>query len=331
MMKINEIWNEQESDNSLATGLLLRRYSADVIPNVFIALRQPEKQKCLALKLNVVEKPDLTSFSNLKDIRVELIADDKQRDILYLAILLLDPEHEEVFSVFCEDLLTEISHISDDKKIVLELLNRLEKWRSLFDKASLSGLSPEEQRGLYGELFFMRRWLESSSSLQRCIKAWVGPEKLTRDFQLNDWGLEVKTTHGKNHQKVHISSERQLDTTTLQSLYLFHLSLENQQQNGETLNHIVDDLMNQFLKDVTALREFKTKLILAGYYKHHSPQYEAVGYQIRNQSYYNIKDSFPRIEEADIRRGVGDVKYSIILSECTAYATNEMTVFETLI
>ena len=330
-MKINEIWNEQQSDNSLATGLLLRRYSADVIPNVFIALRQPEKQKCLALKLNLVEKPDLSSFSNLKDIRVDLIEDDKQRDILYLAILLLDPEHEEVFSVFCEDLVTEISHISDEKKIVLELLNRLEKWRSLFDKASLSGLSPEEQRGLYGELFFMRRWLESSSSLQRCIKAWVGPEKQIRDFQLNDWGLEVKTTHGKNHQKVHISSERQLDTTTLRSLYLFHLSLENQQQNGETLNHIVDDLMNQYLKDVTALREFKTKLILAGYYKHHSSQYEAVGYQIRDQSYFNIKDSFPRIEEADIRRGVGDVKYSIILSECTAYATNEMTVFETLI
>ena len=330
-MKINEIWNELESDNSLATGLLLRRYSADVIPNVFIALRQPEKQKCLALKLNVVEKPDLTSFSNLKDIRVEFIADDKQRDIFYLAILSLDPEHEEVFSVFCEDLVIEISKISDEKKIVQELLNRLEKWRSLFDKASLSGLSPEEQRGLYGELFFMRRWLESSSSLQHCIIAWVGPENQIRDFQLNDWGLEVKTTHGKNHQKVHISSERQLDTTTLKSLFLFHLSLENQQKNGETLNHIVDDLMNKFFKDVTALREFKTKLLLAGYYKHHSPQYEAVGYHVRNQSYYNIKDAFPRIEEADIRRGVGDVKYSIILSECTAYATNEMNVFETLI
>lgn len=330
-MKINEIWNELESDNSLATGLLLRRYSADVIPNVFIALRQPEKQKCLALKLNVVEKPDLTSFSNFKDIKVELIADDKQRDIFYLAILLLDSEHEEVFSVFCEDLVIEISEISDEKKVVRELLNRLEKWRSLFEKASLSGLSPEQQRGLYGELFFLRRWLESSSSLQGCIKAWVGPEKQIRDFQLNDWGLEVKTTHGKNHQKVHVSSERQLDTTTLRSLFLFHLSLEQQQQNGETLNQIVNDLLHKFRKDVTALREFKTKLIIGGYYKHHSPQYEAVGYQIRNQSYYYIKDAFPRIEEADIRRGVGDVKYSIILSECTAYVTNEMTVFEILI
>lgn len=329
-MKINEIWNELESDNSLATGLLLRRYSADVIPNVFIALRHPEKQRCLALRLNVVEKPDLTSFSNLKDIRVELRADDKQRDIFYLAILLLDTEHEEVFSVFCEDLVSEISAISDEKKIVQELLDRLERWRSLFDKASLSGLSPEEQRGLYGELFFIRRWIDASGNLQRCIKAWLGPEKQIRDFQLNDWGLEVKTTNGKNHQKIHISSERQLDTTTLSSLFLFHLSLEDQQQNGETLNHIVDDLMNRLLKDVTALRDFKTKLILAGYYKHHSPQYEANGYQIRNQSYYNVKDDFPRIEEADIRRGVGDVKYSIILSECTAYATNEITVFESI-
>ena len=225
---------------------------------------------------------------------------------------------------------SEITDKSDEKKIVQELLNRLERWRSLFDKASLSGLSPDEQRGLYGELFFMRRWIDASGNLQRCIKAWLGPEKQIRDFQINDWGLEVKTTHGKNHQKIHISSERQLDTTTLSSLFLFHLSLEDQQKNGETLNHIVDDLMNRLLKDVTALRDFKTKLILAGYYKHHSTQYEANGYQIRNQSYYNVKDDFPRIEEADIRRGVGDVKYSIILSECTAYATNEITVFESI-
>jgi hypothetical protein len=328
MIKINEIWNELESDKNLTTGLLLRRYSADILPNVYIALRYPEKQRCLALQLNLAEKPDLTRFSNLKDIKFDFIADDKQKEFFYLSILLLNPDHQEVFSVFCEDLVMEINNLTNEKKIVQQLLNQLEKWISLFDKASFSGLSPEEQRGLYGELFFMRRWINASGNLLRCVKSWTGPEKQIRDFQLNDWGLEVKTTHGKNHQKVHISSERQLDTTNLKNLFLFHLSLEEQQRNGETLNQIVNYITETLQGDISALRDFRTKLILAGYYHHHTAKYDDLGYQIRNQSYYQIRDTFPRIEESEVRRGVGDVKYSIILSECTNYITDELSVFE---
>jgi hypothetical protein len=43
-----------------------------------------------------------------------------------------------------------------------------------------------------------------------------------------------------------------------------------------------------------------------------------------------VRNQFPRIEESDIRNGVGDVKYSIIVSQCNEYQISEEDVFNNL-
>jgi hypothetical protein len=323
MMKINEIWQELENDRSLSKGLLLRRYSASVLPEVYVAFRQPEKLRCIALRLQSGSMINYTSYADLKDINLELIPDEKDNLRHYLLILLSSQQYEDVFSTLCEDLINGISNITGDEKIVKELLNRLEKWKSLFDKAALQGLSPEEQRGLFGELYFLRKWAIQTSDLQKCIQAWLGPERSLRDFQLNDWAIEVKTTHGNNHQKVHISSERQLDTTNLNALLLYHLSLESQQQSGENLNELIDSIIDLLNGNIAVQTQFKAKLLQGGYFIHHRTLYVNTGYHIRQESFYEVRDLFPRIEERDIRKGVGEVKYSIILSSYSDYIINE--------
>ena len=210
MTKINEIWKGLENDKSLITGLLLRRYSASVLPDVYVALRQPERLRCIAIRLQSGSTINYSGYADLKDIHFELIPDEKDNSRHYLLILLSNQQHKDVFSTLCEDLINGISNITGDDKVVKELLNQLEKWKSLFDKAALQGLSPEEQRGLFGELYFLRKWINQTSDLQKCVQAWIGPERSLRDFQLNDWAIEVKTSHGSNHQKVHISSEMAL-------------------------------------------------------------------------------------------------------------------------
>jgi Putative PD-(D/E)XK family member, (DUF4420) len=326
MTKINEIWNELENDASSSTGLLLRRYSPTVLTDVYIALRKTEKLRCIALKLKNNNTINLSQYANLKDIKAELIPDEKDSSKTFLLILLTNKQHEDIFATLCEDLITGIATISDEKIVVKELLNRLEKWKSLFDKASAEGLSAEEQRGLYGELYFLKKWIVNSTEFSNCIQAWLGPEKAIRDYQLSDWALEVKTTHGNNHQKIQISSERQLDTVTLKTLILLHLSLEVQQKNGDTLNKIVKEIIELLNADIVSQTRFKSKLLQAGYFNHHKALYENIGYQIRQKNYYLVNNDFPRIEEKDIRKGVGDVKYSIILSEYTDYIITESSV-----
>ncbi len=317
-MKINEIWNEMEKDNS-TTGLLLRRCSPSVLPDVFIGLRRSEKLRCIALKIKNTTTINLTRYSNLKDIRPELMPDERDNSKVYLLILLKNSQHEDVFATLCEDLINGIAEIQGEEKVVKELLNRLEIWKSLFDKATSEGLTPEEQRGLYGELYFLNKWIANIGDCSKCIQSWVGAEKAIRDFQFSDWALEVKTTHGNNHQKIQINSERQLDTANLSTLLLLHLSLEAQQQNGETLNQLVNEIIEALSTDIISQTQFRSKLLHAGYFNHHRLLYDNTGYHIRQVNYYLVSKDFPRIEEKDIRKGVGDGTYSIILSEYKGY------------
>lgn len=331
MTKIDTIWDELENDKSFSRGLLIRRYSGNVLPDVFVALKSPEKFRCIAASLSNTFEVNLSSFANLRDINVEISPDETNPDRNFLLIKLLNNTHKDIFSVLCEDLIINISSVINENQLYRELLNRFEKWQSLFDKASLQGLSPEEQRGLYGEICFLRKFLQHNSDYQQIVTSWIGVEKQIRDFQWGNWSIEVKTTHGNNHQKIHISNERQLDTSNLDNLFLYHLSLETRLRSGETLNQAIDSVALILQNDFSSLSRFKSKLIEAGYFEKHKNQYSEMGYFSRNEVFYKVENEFPRIEEAEIRNGVGDVKYSIIISQCSDYIITEEQVFRTLI
>ncbi len=149
-----------------------------------------------------------------------------------------------------------------------------------------------------------------------------------RDFQYGDWGVEVKTTFGNNHQRIHISSERQLDPSHLKNLFLYHLSLESQNQNGETLNQLRSSVLNLLVDDPGAQARFRSKLLQVGYLNHHQTFYDKTGYHVRQETFYAVKDTFPRLEEKDLRAGVGEVKYSIIVSNLNDFIVDESSVFK---
>ena len=329
-MKINQIWQELENDKSFSTGLLLRRYSSSILPELFIGLKAPERNRCIAAVISTGNEINLTFLAKLKDISIEIIPDEKDSNKSILLFKLISQEHRDIFSVLGEDLIASIANENIESRFVNTLLNRFEKWKSLFTKMASQGLSPEEQRGLFGELFFLRSFLQVNKSFQQIISAWVGSSKEIRDFQMNNWAVEVKTTYGNNHQKVHISSERQLDNTHIENLFLYHLSLEQAQEAGETLNAIVSSICTILEDDIISLNRFKSKLYEAGYFEHHYNLYDSVGYFVRNDTFYKVENDFPRVQENEIRSGVGDVKYSIILSHCETYKQTTETVFETL-
>ena len=329
--KIEKIWDELENDNSFTHGLLIRRYSVDILPDVFVGLKSPEGFRCIAVLLPQHKTLNIASFSNLRDISVDIIPSGKNQNVGYLVFMLLNPEHKDIFSILCEDLLLSIAPIKREEKLFQELLNRFEKWKSLFDRASSQGLKPEEQRGLFGELTFLRKYMIFSSDIIGVLNSWVGPSSEARDFQMNNWALEVKTTLGDNFQKVQISSERQLDSTHLGMLFLYHIFLEIVHGAGESLNQVVESITNIVGDDINAIHRFKAKLLEAGYFDHHRSLYGSNGYIIKQDKFYLVKDAFPRIQENEIRNGVGDVKYSIVLSACKEYEYPENSVFANLV
>jgi hypothetical protein len=330
MTKINQIWEDLANDTSFKKGLLFRRYSGFVLPDVFVALQQPEKLLAIACSINESIEVNTSQFDNLQEIQIDVIPDPNQKGINTLLFKLINNQHKDIFSVLCEDLIACIASETNEKLLVNTILNRFEKWKLLFTKIVSEGLFPEEQRGLFGELYFLRKFCQTNSNYQFVLNTWIGTAGEVRDFQMNNWAVEVKTTHGNNHQKVQISSERQLDNTHISKLFLYHISLEKVQENGETLNEIIASIRAILDIDAIAINRFKSKLYEAGYFEQHSHLYESIGYFIRQDHFYLVENEFPRIQEKEIRSGVGDVKYSIIVSQCEAFKQTEQYVFEIL-
>jgi hypothetical protein len=315
MTKIENIWVGLEGDISNHSGLLYKRYSAEVLPDVFIALKSPEKLRCIAFRLSASFPVDANQWNKLKDIKIETLLDEKDKTKMFLLILLLNKQHKDIFSTLCEDLILGVTEVTTEEKLVDKLLERLAKWQSLFEKVGKLGLSDEGQRGLYGEIYFLRFFLNNALDKNYCLKSWLGPERSIQDFQYSNWAVEVKTTHGNNHQKIHITSERQLDDSIIEKIFLYHLSLDIRVGNGESLNSLIDEVSELLNDNTMASNLFKLKLLEAGYYETHRPLYDERGYTIRQENLYRVAGNFPRITESQIPIGVGDVRFSIVLSE----------------
>ncbi len=327
---INKIWDDLLRDDSVSRGHLFRRYSGTISPDIFIGMQLPEKLYCIGASVSSDININMSSFANLQEIQIELLSDLNKDGRNMLLIKLINNQHKDIFSLLCEDLIQSVAEESNENRLVKILLNRFEKWRTLFDNASQSGLSPEDQRGLFGELLFLRKLLNRSEDHFRIMSCWTGPSKEIRDFQNVDWAVEVKTTIANNHQKIHISSERQLDITNLETLYLYHVSLEKMNDSGETLPGLINDINLILKNDTLSLNRFKAKLYEVGCFDHHMDLYAHTGYHLRNQSFYEVTGDFPRLQEDDLRPGVGDVKYSIILSQCQQYLLDESEVLSNL-
>ena len=136
----------------------------------------------------------------------------------------------------------------------------------------------------------------------------------------------MKTTSAKQHQKLAIASERQLDDTGAGTIVLLHLSLDVRQGQGETLPEMIASVRSLVAGDVIARDELENLLFEIGYLDIHATRYENIGYTIREYNYFKVGADFPKIIESDLRNGVGDVRYTISVAECKRFSIPEAEV-----
>lgn len=319
---ILELWNALEQEKNI--GLVKRLYSSDLPFRIYAIYQYPEKYYGIAFSFNKDLKIDISSFDNFRELRVSLLIDTTFENSKLLIIQLLQPNYSDIFACLCENLIQSIILLNTEQKIIRTVLNQLEKWKTLFDKNSSLGLTPEEQQGLYGELHFLQNlFTKCDLNYTDILHSWIGVEKALRDFQGNNWAVEVKTTSTNNPQKVKINGERQLDETLLDNLFLYHLSAEVSNANGQTLCQKVTEIRELFNNDISALSLFNTKLFEVGYLDKHVQLYQGRFYKVRYDNYYKIENNFPRIKEYDLLAGISDVKYSIILALCDEFLVPE--------
>ncbi len=326
---IAEIWATLEQEKN--DGLVKRLYSTDISFHIYGIFQYPERYYGVAFTLSNDIHIDVSSFDNLRELKVKLINDTTFENSRLLIIQLLHPDSRDIFASLCENLIQSVINLNTEQKIVRTVVNQLEKWKTLFEKNNSTGLTPIEQQGLYGELHFLQKIL-SKPDIIFCdvLRTWVGVDKALRDFQGSSWAVEVKTTSTNNPQKTIINGERQLDETLLDNLFLLHLSVEVSKGNGQTLFQKVETIREAFKDDIPALSTFNAKLFEAGYSDKHEYLYQDRFYQVRSENFYKIENKFPRIKENELRRGVSDVRYSIILAMCDEFLVSENQVFNVM-
>lgn len=318
-MNIDALFQELERQTvqSGAAGTLERRIPTQSACDLFLGVQKPANTRSLRVRFSSVSAPaslELPNFRGL-DLKKQSFT-EKGVQYLTVALWASNPAFMGVFTSLAEDVARYVSHIGDEAQAAAAFFGRLLQWQRLLERQGPEGLTPENQRGLYGELWFLREHALSALTLSQAVLSWTGPEWTAKDFQFSGCAVEVKTTTARQHQHLQIASEKQLDDTGLNALFLCHLSLEAAQGVGESLPDAVAAARHLVGGDPFAAQALEDRLLEAGYLDAHAALYVGIGYVLRCARLYRVREGFPRIVESNLLPGVGDVRYSVSAAEC---------------
>ncbi|MBS8263850.1 PD-(D/E)XK motif protein [Mesobacillus boroniphilus] len=319
------IWGELEKHSfGLNNGVIKRLIIPSFKYRIYLALEVDTNKRAFILEApykffrNLGPLPQTMGF----DAVTRQLGDEEENN-LSLILLVKNRNFIDIFNSLVKDVIENIT-VCKSGKIVEVLIGRLIRWQKFLDEEKVNKLDGTSQRGLFGELLFIKRLIEKSKlDPNYIIKSWTGPEMSVNDFNFWDCSVEIKTSISKQHQKINIANERQLDDSHISKLFLCHYSLDNQSLAGQTLNDLISDVRNLLDTNSAVLYEFENKLKDAGYFDFHYKEYEMPYYSIRETNFFNIVEGFPRIIEKDLIDGVGDIRYTISLAACRDFLTEE--------
>jgi hypothetical protein len=226
----------------------------------------------------------------------------------------------DVFTSLVQDVVTVTSEADDAEAAARAFQFRLGQWQRLLQRDRRSGLTDEEQRGLYGELCVLQDQVLPLLLPLEAVQAWTGPEGTAKDFQFpGGVALEVKTSLARPPHEIRIANERQLDDTGLEALFLLFRLLEVHRGSGETLPHRVERLRKALSPAPAARALLDERLEDYGYFDVHAVQYREAGYVPRSAHLYGVRDGFPRITGASLPAGVGGVSYVVSAAACAPF------------
>ena len=324
----DRIWAdlEQRAGGTTREDILTLRVLQDSAFDFLLGVQVPDNSRMLLIRIgreNVINQWSLPRSKGF-EVRQIVLPEDRGR-YATIQLILNDRRYQDIFSRLTEDVAASCSREPSEKAMLQALFQRLAMWQQFLDRYGAEGLSLAAQRGLYGELRFLHDYLIPGVGAVQAVTAWTGPRKTQQDYQISGIALEVKTSTAKQHQKVPVASEQQLDDTGLAALYLYHLSLREMHDGGETLPGIIDVIRDELSGHPATSTLFEDLLILAGYLDEHRDRYEDTGYADRIGQAFHVREGFPRITERVLSNGVGDVQYSVSLAACAPFVVDDET------
>lgn len=232
--------------------------------------------------------------------------------------VLLDQEQEDVFIAMCGDMIQYSSASSDYKKSLFGVEQRYIQWGRLLKHKKNATMSITAQKGLIGELLYLKEMLEEGQEVSSALNGWVGPNGAYQDFVYNDGWHEVKTV-GISSTKVTISSIEQLDCDIDGELVIIRV---DKCAPAHTGSFSLSDLVHRILliiKDYPwAVDLFIEKLNYIGYID--QPIYNEQKYLFLSKQCYTVVNDFPRLKRKNLPIAVVNVSYDLNLPSIQYWA-----------
>lgn len=279
--------------------------------------------------LSVTSKVSKNKFPQWKGVEIEIATLPAYGiDTFFVGLYQQPNSSSNIFEIVIEDLRNQLETIENVKDSLSVIIAVLTKWKEFFaaDKELL--LSEERQQGLYGELLFLSKCLDSYG--MEAVLHWAGSEDETHDFYFGPHAVEIKTTSTQAPYFASVSSEYQLDECDIPGkLFLCFYVFRRSQSGGEKLIERISAIRSRLYEDISILQKFNEKLKKYGYFDEVADSY-TIGYYQRELYCFIVGDNFPKITKGAIPKGISDLTYRVSITFCMPYIQDIESVFEVL-
>lgn len=311
--------NDITTNNSdKSNGFIAKKLPIDNKNRIFAAYKTPEQLITL-----IVEVPtNVVNFENKfesKGFEVVHLIKKKNTSITQVIIFLNENKYKEIFLEIVDLFIEKIKNVENDKEFYHLLISRIKLFIDFFEKYSKSGMSINQQQGLFSELDIIENYLFNYYGMPKTLEMWRGPKSGLHDFTTKGISLEVKSTSNFPALEVNINSENQLNNDRVDKLYLAVIEIIRDSSMGDNLSEKILKIREIIShKNINLLNKFNELINEYGYFDAQSFNYQNT-FKSNIIYFYKIETDFPRILPLSLLNGVKNVKYKIDLNKCEDY------------
>jgi hypothetical protein len=283
-------------------------------PDVFLAI---DHESAPHLLIAIADEGAKFADDHSRGIQVvaHKLSVEQRPDALFLDVRCADITGREMFRLVADDIIEAVKQGAPPREAVESTLAR---WRRFWANVPPTGLSPDQVRGMFGELWFLHVWLLPTSKGH--VRHWVGPTGGRHDFQWPELAVESKATIAVRGHVHRINGLEQLEAPGPGTLFFFSLRLREEASATNSLVTLVERITAELKGDSALLDKFEELLARGGYSPAHADRYRGMTFRVIDERVYRVSQGFPRITPASFAggppAGVERIDYEINLEVC---------------
>ncbi len=295
---------------------ILKKVDCNNKINVFYGLSKEGKKRIAFLSTIMSEQIESTKMISVSYYK------DKE-SLNWLSFDLENNNFSNLFYTFCSDIVNSINGINDETKELEYIKKRFYNWKKMFQNISTKEISEEKEQGIYGELYFLYKYMIPKYGVEKSVASWAGPYKYNKDFSIDNTWYEIKTS-SINVNTIEINSINQLESNNDGFLGVVKVEKMSTEYKGEmsSVFELIQLIMSETMS--TKIQEdFLNKLVEYGI----SPEnnYGSRHFVVKKVLLYDVSNDFPRLTKRDIKFiEIENVIYSINLSGIDKFKVGEL-------